>query len=118
MLEQRTKLFGRFGKICGDTMQKSFLEWSYAKCEVERLSEVDELRCPVCTPSMLAVSVDGNRKLYRFKSHSGPNGFFEGVFLVNGTEVTSFVNHIRASTGHNPGKGRCGGSDWVAARDV
>ncbi|KAM8865050.1 uncharacterized protein ACB058_006427 [Synchiropus picturatus] len=39
------------GKICGDTMQKSFLEWSYAKCEVERLSEVDQFRCPACTPS-------------------------------------------------------------------
>ncbi|XP_053710380.1 uncharacterized protein LOC128763070 [Synchiropus splendidus] len=63
MLEQRTKLFGRCGKICGDTMQKSFLEWSYAKFEVERLSEVDQFRCPACTPSMLAVSVDGNLNL-------------------------------------------------------
>ncbi|KAM8822281.1 uncharacterized protein ACB058_021519 [Synchiropus picturatus] len=57
---------------------------------------------------MLAVSVDGNRKLYRFKSLSGPNGFFEGVFLVNGTEVTSFVNHIRASTGHVKILGKAG----------
>ncbi|XP_053710382.1 uncharacterized protein LOC128752788 isoform X2 [Synchiropus splendidus] len=44
-------------------MQKSFLEWSYAKFEVERLSEVDQFRCPACTPSMLAVSVDGNLNL-------------------------------------------------------
>ncbi|KAI9541113.1 hypothetical protein NQZ68_034218, partial [Dissostichus eleginoides] len=35
MLEHRTKLFGRSGKICGDTLQKSFLEWTYAKFEVE-----------------------------------------------------------------------------------
>ncbi|KAI4801695.1 hypothetical protein KUCAC02_019573 [Chaenocephalus aceratus] len=33
MLEHRTKLFGRSGKICGDTLQKSFLEWTYAKFE-------------------------------------------------------------------------------------
>lgn len=59
------------GKICGDTMQKSFLEWSYAKFEVERLSQVHQFLCPACTPSMLAVAVDGNRKLYRFKSLPG-----------------------------------------------
>ncbi|KAK1889570.1 O-methyltransferase afvC, partial [Dissostichus eleginoides] len=39
MLEHRTKLFGRSGKICGDTLQKSFLEWTYAKFEVKRLSQ-------------------------------------------------------------------------------
>ncbi|MED6240916.1 hypothetical protein ATANTOWER_031648, partial [Ataeniobius toweri] len=71
MLEQRAKLFGRSGKICGDTMQKSFLEWSYAKFEVERLFQVHRFQCPACTPSMLAVAVDGNRKLYRFKSQPG-----------------------------------------------
>ncbi|XP_029916449.1 uncharacterized protein LOC115365531 [Myripristis murdjan] len=117
MLEQRTKLFGRSGKICGDTMQKSFLEWSYAKFEVERLSQVHHFQCPACTPSMLAVAVDGNRKLYRFKSQPGPNGFFEGVFLAKDAEVTSFVDYIHGSTGHNPGKGRCGTGEWMAARE-
>ncbi|KAK1875419.1 Serine/threonine-protein kinase Nek5, partial [Dissostichus eleginoides] len=71
MLEHRTKLFGRSGKICGDTLQKSFLEWTYAKFEVKRLSQVQHFQCPSCTPSMLAVAVDGNRKLYRFKSQPG-----------------------------------------------
>ncbi|KAI4793011.1 hypothetical protein KUCAC02_032989 [Chaenocephalus aceratus] len=37
MLEHRTKLFGRSGKICGDTLQKSFLEWTYAKFEPRML---------------------------------------------------------------------------------
>ncbi|KAG7499900.1 hypothetical protein JOB18_002397 [Solea senegalensis] len=71
MLECRTKLFGRSGKICGDTMQRAFLEWAYAKFEVEKLSQVQHFQCPACTPSMLAVAVDGNRKLYRFKSQPG-----------------------------------------------
>ncbi|TKS90332.1 hypothetical protein D9C73_024464 [Collichthys lucidus] len=39
MLECRTKLFGRSGKICGDTMQRAFLEWAYAKFEVDKLSQ-------------------------------------------------------------------------------
>ncbi|KAJ4924367.1 hypothetical protein JOQ06_000607, partial [Pogonophryne albipinna] len=72
MLEHRTKLFGRSGKICGDTLQKSFLEWTHATFEVERLSQVQHFQCPSCAPSMLAVAVDGNRKLYRFKSQPGP----------------------------------------------
>ncbi|CAM4491361.1 unnamed protein product [Leuciscus chuanchicus] len=117
MLECRTKLFGRSGKICGDTLQRAFLEWAYAKFEVDKLSQVQHFQCPACTPSMLAVSVDGNRKLYRFKSQPGPDGFFDGVFLANDAEVSSFVDHIHGTTGHNPGKGRCGLGQWTAARE-
>ncbi|KAK5933254.1 hypothetical protein CgunFtcFv8_013749 [Champsocephalus gunnari] len=118
MLEHRTKLFGRSGKICGDTLQKSFLEWTYAKFEVERLSQVQHFQCPSCTPSMLAVAVDGNRKLYRFKSQPGPCGFFDGVFLAKDAEVSSFVDYIHATTRHNPAKGRCGSGQWSAARET
>ncbi|XP_024118769.1 uncharacterized protein LOC112140086, partial [Oryzias melastigma] len=117
MLDQRTKVFGRSGKICGDTMQKAFLEWSYAKFEVERLSEMNPFECPACTPSMLAVAVDGNRKLYRFRSQPGPDGYFDGVFLAKDKEVASFVDYIHGATRHNPGKGRCGTGEWVAARE-
>ncbi|XP_058494830.1 uncharacterized protein LOC131465891 [Solea solea] len=117
MLECRTKLFGRSGKICGDTMQRAFLEWAYAKFEVEKLSQVQHFQCPACTPSMLAVAVDGNRKLYRFKSQPGPDGFFDGVFLASDAEVSSFVDYIHGTTGHNPGKGRCGAGQWTAARE-
>ncbi|XP_062414077.1 uncharacterized protein LOC134122785 isoform X1 [Pungitius pungitius] len=117
MLEHRTKVFGRSGQICGDTMQKAFLEWIYAKFEVERMSLVQHFQCPACTPSMLAVAVDGNRKLYRFKSQPGPNGFFDGVFLAKDAEVSSFVDYIHGTTKHNPAKARCGAGQWVAARE-
>ncbi|KAE8287596.1 hypothetical protein D5F01_LYC13644 [Larimichthys crocea] len=117
MLECRTKLFGRSGKICGDTMQRAFLEWAYAKFEVDKLSQVQHFQCPACTPSMLAVAVDGNRKLYRFKSQPGSDGFFDGVFLASDAEVSSFVDYIHGTTGHNPGKGRCGAGQWTAARE-
>ncbi|XP_036071950.1 uncharacterized protein LOC112143901 [Oryzias melastigma] len=118
MLEQRTKVFGRSGKICCDTIQTSFLEWCYAKFEVEKLSQVHHFDCPVCTPSMLAVAVDGNRKLYCFRSQPGPDGFFDGVFTAKDAEVASFVDYIHESTQHNPGKGRCGTAEWLAARET
>ena len=79
---------------------------------------------------MLAVAVDGNRKLYRFKSQPGcvtfmynemlvshklllysnvthiyiflsrPDGFFDGVFSASDAEVSSFVDYIHGTTGH------------------
>ncbi|KAK5889880.1 hypothetical protein CesoFtcFv8_013458 [Champsocephalus esox] len=51
--------------------------------------------------------IDGNRKLYRFKSQLGPCGFFDGVFLAKDAEVSSFVDYIHGTTRHNPAKGRC-----------
>ncbi|XP_040922261.1 uncharacterized protein LOC121200824 [Toxotes jaculatrix] len=114
MLEHRTKLFGRSGKICGDTMQTAFLEWTYAKFEV---CQVQHFQCPACTPSMLAVAVDGNRKLYRFKSQQGPDGFFDGVFLAKNAEVSSFVDYIHGTIRHKPAKGRYGPGQWAAARE-
>lgn len=71
------------GKICGDTMQRAFLEWAYAKFEVDKLSQVQHFQCPACTPSMLAVAVDGNRKLYRFKSQPGCVTFIYKEMLVS-----------------------------------
>ena len=55
------------GHIKGDTLQRSFLEFSYASFEKDQLCCGAVFTCPACTPEMLAVSVDGNRKLYRFR---------------------------------------------------
>ncbi|XP_039901315.1 uncharacterized protein LOC120742211 [Simochromis diagramma] len=75
--------------------------------------------CPACTPDMLAVSVDGNRKLYRFQSNAGTSeqGNFEGVFIEKDEEVAEFVKYIQRHTNHVPGKGLCGSSSWTAAKE-
>ncbi|XP_039464540.1 uncharacterized protein LOC120438170 isoform X2 [Oreochromis aureus] len=56
--------------------------------------------CPACTPDMLAVSVDGNRKLYRFKSNASTSeqGNFEGVFIEKDEEVAEFMKYIQRHT--------------------
>ncbi|XP_037396306.1 uncharacterized protein LOC119263847 isoform X1 [Pygocentrus nattereri] len=121
MLDERTKYFGRTGKICGDTFQRSILEWCYAQHEVDKLLEVEPFRCTACSPQMHAVSVDGNRKLYRFKNASGSatKGLFDGTFLARDEEVSSFVAQIQQATKHvnTPGKGMCGSSQWTAAKE-
>lgn len=73
-------LFQQSGKICEDTFQKALLEWTFAQHEVERLCGVQPFKCPACSPSMHAISVDGNRKLYRFNNAHGYVFFF--IFLL------------------------------------
>ncbi|KAM7423442.1 hypothetical protein PAMA_000001 [Pampus argenteus] len=51
MLECRTKLFGRSGNICGDTMQRAFLEWAYAKFGVDKLSQEQQSKMTCRGPS-------------------------------------------------------------------
>ncbi|XP_058629943.1 uncharacterized protein LOC131539389 [Onychostoma macrolepis] len=66
---------------------------------------------------MLAVSVDGNRKHYRFKSaaRSEEQAIFDGVFIANDDDVARFVDYVHTSTSHVSGRGVCGGQ-WSAAR--
>ncbi|XP_039862225.1 uncharacterized protein LOC120717989 [Simochromis diagramma] len=75
--------------------------------------------CPACTPDMLAVSIDGNHKLYRFQSNASTSeqGNFEGVFIEKDEEVAEFVKYIQRHTNDVPGKGLCGSSSWTAAKE-
>ncbi|KAM9560839.1 uncharacterized protein ACWYII_020663 isoform 1-T2 [Salvelinus alpinus] len=117
ILEQRTDYFGRNGMICGDTFQKSFFEWTYCRSEIDQVCDIQYFDCPACSPSMLAVSVDGNKKLYRFKKGTDDKGFFDGVFICKDEDVSDFVNYVHTKTKHGYGKGVCGASQWTAAKE-
>nr|XP_021326880.1 uncharacterized protein LOC101883046 [Danio rerio]XP_021332302.1 uncharacterized protein LOC101883046 [Danio rerio] len=67
LLDQRTKQFGRTGKVNADAFQRSFLQYVYCNSEQNQLLGKEPFLCPACSPEMVAVSVDGNRKLYRFQ---------------------------------------------------
>ncbi|MCI4378178.1 hypothetical protein PGIGA_G00212950, partial [Pangasianodon gigas] len=97
LLEHHTKIGGRSGHINGDTLQCSFLEFSYASCEEDQLCCGAPFTCPACTPEMLAVSADGNRKLYRFRrdTSSDDPAFFEGLFVAEDVVVSRFVETIQ-----------------------
>ncbi|XP_025758876.1 uncharacterized protein LOC102077695 isoform X2 [Oreochromis niloticus] len=102
MLDERTAHFGRTGRISADAFSKSFLEWSAVKFEVDRMCKEPCFSCPACTPDMLAVSVDGNRKLYRFQSNASTSeqANFEGVFIEKDEDVAEFVKYIQRHTSH------------------
>ncbi|XP_073799249.1 uncharacterized protein isoform X2 [Danio rerio] len=117
LLEQRTEFFGRDGKICADAFQRSFFEWRYCQFEIDQLCGLKVFDCPACSPFMLAVSVDGNRKMYRFKRGAEDHGLFKGVFVCEDDDVSKFVDYINNKTKHSSGKGVCGSSQWTAARE-
>ncbi|KAK9954888.1 hypothetical protein ABG768_014805, partial [Culter alburnus] len=90
------------GNITADSFRKSFLEWEAVRFEVDKLCQEDHFDCPACSPDMLAVSVDGNRKHYRFKSaaRSEEKAIFDGVFIANDADVARFVDYVHTSTSH------------------
>ncbi|XP_059921902.1 uncharacterized protein LOC132468207 isoform X1 [Gadus macrocephalus] len=119
MLDQRTVRFGRTGKITADSFRKSFLEWEAVRFEVDKICREEPFVCPACTPDMLAVSVDGNRKHYRFKNaaRSEEQALFDGIFIAKDDEVERFVDYIHSTTNHVSGRGVCGG-ECLAARET
>ncbi|XP_056149136.1 uncharacterized protein LOC130131969 [Lampris incognitus] len=108
------------GQINGDALQRSFLEFSYCSFEEDQLCCATPFTCPACTPEMVAVAADGNRKLYRFKRSSGfeNTAFFEGLFLAKDSKVSAFVDTIRTAVKSTQGKATCGASQWAAARET
>ncbi|KAI9522390.1 hypothetical protein NQZ68_036306 [Dissostichus eleginoides] len=120
LLEHRTKCGGRSGPVNGDALQRSFLEFSYASYEEDQLCCGAPFICPACTPEMLAVSADGNRKLYRIRrsGSSDDSALFNGLFVEEDSAVAAFVDKIQRSLKNTQGRGTCGDSQWTAARET
>ncbi|XP_047239079.1 uncharacterized protein LOC124878929 isoform X2 [Girardinichthys multiradiatus] len=119
MLDQQTVRFGRTGKISADSFQKSFFEWEAVRYDIDKMLRKDPFTCQACTPDMLAVSVDGNRKHYRFKNaaRSEEQAIFEDIFVARDEDVGRFVDYVHKTTRHVSGRGVCGG-EWSAARET
>ncbi|KAJ8272494.1 hypothetical protein GJAV_G00089800 [Gymnothorax javanicus] len=120
LLEQRTEYGGRSGSVNGDALQRSFLELVYSSFEVEQLCCAAPFTCPACSPQMLAIAVDGNRKLYRFQrdGSSLDPAFFNGLFVAEDGKVQGFVENVQKVVKHTHGRGTCGDSQWAAAKEA
>ncbi|XP_039677040.1 uncharacterized protein LOC120571947 isoform X1 [Perca fluviatilis] len=119
MLEKRTCQFGRAGKIHGDVFQRSYLEYTFCQYHCENMASVEHFTCPACTPNMIALCADGNRKQYRFRQSKGSEQpYFDGTFIAKDAEVQHFVEEIRSKMKSTAGRGICGASRWSAARET
>ncbi|RXN39449.1 ATP-binding cassette sub-family D member 3 [Labeo rohita] len=76
--------FNRLARSPQTVFRKVFFEWEAVRYEVDKICKEEHFICPACTPDMLAVSVDGNRKHYRFKNaaRSEEQAIFEDIFIL------------------------------------
>ncbi|CAM4549461.1 unnamed protein product [Leuciscus chuanchicus] len=120
MLDQRTKRFGRTGKVNADAFQKSFLQYVYCNSEVDQLLEKESFVCPACSPEMVLfqwMATENSTGSRKQTSESEEPGFFDGVFLSQDSEVSSFVEEVRRKS-RTAGRAMCGESHWTAARET
>ncbi|TKS91148.1 hypothetical protein D9C73_025282 [Collichthys lucidus] len=98
MLEHRSLSTGRMGSICGDTFHRAFREFAFCNFKKDDLCQVEPFKCPACTPDMLAICADGNRKHYRFKKSKGTDepSLFDGLFIAQDAKVSALVDKIRS----------------------
>ncbi|XP_034081661.1 uncharacterized protein LOC117552397 [Gymnodraco acuticeps] len=119
MLESRSVRAGRAWITSGDNFQRSFLEWTYCRHEIDKLLGDDHFSCPACGDDMVAVSLDGNRQMYRFNRQGAVEcPYFEGTFIAKDTDVEGFVQRIRDKVKPAPGRPSCGKSNFKAGREA
>ncbi|XP_077083230.1 uncharacterized protein LOC143736375 [Siphateles boraxobius] len=95
------------------------MEYTFCQYQCEKMASVEHFTCPACTPNMLALCADGNRKVYRFRQSKGSEEpYFDGTFIAKDTDVHHFVDEIRSKMKSTAGKGICGASQWSAARET
>ncbi|KAK5890716.1 hypothetical protein CesoFtcFv8_014209 [Champsocephalus esox] len=120
MLGHRSFSTGRTGRICSDTFHRVFREFAFCNYRQEDLCLVEPFKCPACTPDMLAIAVDGNRKHYRFKKSRGTDepSLFDGLFIAQDSKVSAFVDKIRSQMTIKSGRDVCGPATFTACRET
>ncbi|KAI4824256.1 hypothetical protein KUCAC02_012781, partial [Chaenocephalus aceratus] len=116
-LQNMLQIGQKAGITSGDNFQRSFLEWTYCRHEIDKLLGDDHFSCPACGDDMVAVSLDGNRKMYRFNRQGAVEcPYFEGTFIAKDTDVEGFVQRIRDKVKPAPGRPSCGKSNFKTGR--
>ncbi|XP_058626164.1 uncharacterized protein LOC131536958 isoform X2 [Onychostoma macrolepis] len=120
MLEHRSLCTGRTGSICGDTFHRVFREFAFCRFKKEDMCLMKPFKCPACTPDMLAISADGNRKHYRFKKSKGTDepSLLDGLFIAQDAKVSAFVDQIRSQMISRTGHDVCGPATFTAGRET
>ncbi|XP_066914469.1 uncharacterized protein [Clytia hemisphaerica] len=120
VLNTLAKFHGRHGKISPSIFSTAFKEWCFCQYKIDCAQHKNWLECPACAYEQHSSHVDGNCKLYRYKS-SGKrtrSEFYDGLFIVNDMEVKPFIEELyQGKFGKVEKDVRCGGV-WGAARNT
>ncbi|XP_028403336.1 uncharacterized protein LOC114526041 [Dendronephthya gigantea] len=112
----------RVATINMNTFSRSFKEWKFCTFEMELLQQKNWMECPPCTISQHSGHVDGNMKLYRFRSAGGlqRNCYYKECFVASNEKVAANMNDVFGTTNiseTNTESSMCGDSTWRAARN-
>ncbi|KAK5926611.1 hypothetical protein CgunFtcFv8_022169 [Champsocephalus gunnari] len=84
------------------------------------MCQVHHFVCPACSPDMLAVCCDGNRKHYRFSKSKGTEELpiYEGLFLAKDEDVATFVDLVRGNMKSGNDSAVYGTAKFTAGREM
>ncbi|XP_032232016.2 uncharacterized protein LOC116605656 isoform X1 [Nematostella vectensis] len=118
-LELHSQLYGRIPTINASTFRTSFQEWKYLQFEINSICHMDWMQCPACSDDQHSVHVDGNMKLYRFKSAGSRKKecYYGEAFIASNNKVDEHIKNIYHGAKHKDigGGSMCGESNWRAA---
>ncbi|XP_066934787.1 uncharacterized protein [Clytia hemisphaerica] len=108
------------GRITPSIFSTAFKEWCFCQYKIDCLQNKNWLECPACAYQQHSSHVDGNCKLYHYKS-SGKrtrSDFYDGLFIVQDSKVKDYIDELYdRKLGKVEKDVRCGG-DWSAARNT
>lgn len=121
-LEDISRLNSRTDVISCTLFTRTYREWKYGQHELEKLMKIPIFSCPACNGKQHSCHVDGNSKLYRYKTSGKRNGdsYYKDLFISS----NEIVNNRLESLDYSKQKSKklqkvtCGPSILKAAQDI
>uniref|UniRef100_A0A7M5XED2 CxC3 like cysteine cluster domain-containing protein n=2 Tax=Clytia hemisphaerica TaxID=252671 RepID=A0A7M5XED2_9CNID len=111
---------GRNGTINANTFVQVYREYNFAQYEIEKRLSFSWFDCPACGDQQHSCHVDGNCKLYRYKT-SGKlvsNSYYGDIFIAKNQHVDDLLEELNYNPKRNSEPVHCGGSILKAAQNV
>ncbi|XP_043246029.1 uncharacterized protein LOC122393759 isoform X2 [Amphibalanus amphitrite] len=116
-LQELGKRYGCRGPVDLERLEKAFTEWTCVQFELQGLQGSDYMECEACGADPKCVHLDGNAKLYRYRSSGSSevsSAYHVGTFIADKTAVDA---HVTKLSGVTKTSNRCGLSSWAAGRN-
>ncbi|XP_043232044.1 uncharacterized protein LOC122386681 isoform X3 [Amphibalanus amphitrite] len=116
-LEELGKTYGCDRPVDFERLEKAFTEWTCIQFELQGLQGSDFMACEACGAEPRCVHLDGNAKVYRYRSSGSSemeSAYHVGTFIEDRDAVNAHVDKMKSVTKTS---NRCGLSTWTAGRN-
>ncbi|CAH3016573.1 unnamed protein product [Porites evermanni] len=95
-LEDFSVIRGRVGVINDTAFSIAFKEWKFCRHELDVLQSKDFMECPTCAVFQHSAHVDGNAKLYRYKSagRKKRESYYGEKFILDNVKVDKHLANL------------------------